>query len=244
MSKKPLRYFSFSTLFSALLLFCSSAFFIGCAPKVAPPPLYKDIDLSLEEIIAISQGNIKIMKAVVDINIEKNDRPYSYVNASLLLKKPNWLHMRIYKFGIMVGNFLIKDNVVYAISGKGSGKFKEFGKELYYSVFWWEDLENALMSTQGTEYIIRAANKEIRVDKSTLLPKSQKIIAGNKQIDILYDKPRKHAVPTVSEQSRADFWYPSVVKIEIGTYKFTVKVEKLFINPPLGENDFKEPGAE
>jgi hypothetical protein len=35
-----------------------------------------------------------------------------------------------------------------------------------------------------------------------------------------------------------------VVKIEIGAYRFTVKIEKLFINPPLGENDFKEPEAE
>lgn len=213
----------------------------GCAPKVAPPLLYKDVDLSLEEVITIAHGDINVLRAVVGINMEKDNRPYSYVDASLLLKKPGWLHMRLYKFGMLVGNFLIKDKVVHVSSGKGSSKFKEFGKELYYSVFWWEDLENALMYKQGNEYVIRVRNKEIRLNKSTLLPESQEITANSKKIYILYDKPQKEVGTT---RSRADFWYPSVVKIEIGAYTFIVKIEKLFINPLLGENDFKEPEAE
>lgn len=228
MSKKLLRYYSFS-IFLILL---------SCAPKVAPPPLYKDMSLSLEEIITIAQGDINILKAIVSINIEKNDRPYSYVDASLLLKKPNWLHMRLYKFGLPAGNFLIKDDVVHAVSGKGGRRLKEFGKELYYSVFWWQNLENALMYKQATDYVIRTKNKKIRLDSSTLLPESQEIITNSKKIYILYDKPKKMVVPT---RSRADFWYPSVLKIEMGEYRFTVKVEKLIINPPLKEYDFKEP---
>ncbi len=221
MLKKLLRYCFFSIFFVLL----------SCAPKVAPPPLYKDVDLSLEEVITIAHGDINVLRAVVGINMEKDNRPYSYVDASLLLKKPGWLHMRLYRFGMLVGNFLIKDKVVHISSGKGSGMFKKFGKELYYSVFWWEDLENALMYKQGNEYVIRVRNKEIRLDKSTLLPESQEITANSKKIYILYDKPQKEA----------DFWYPSVVKIEIGAYTFIVKIEKLFINPSLEENDFKEP---
>ncbi len=227
------------TIASCFLLL--TFYLLGCAPRVAPPSLYKDIDLSLEEVITIAQGDINILKAVVGINIEKDNKPYSYVDASLLLKKPNWLQMRLYRFGLLVGNFLVKDNVVHAVSGKGGDKLKELGKELYSSVFWWEGLEDALMYKQDTEYIIRTKNKEIRLDKSTLLPESQEITANSKKIYILYDRPKKEVDTT---RSRADFWYPSLIKIEIGAYMFTVKVEKLFINPPLEENDFKEPEAE
>ncbi len=168
--------------------------------------------------------------------------------------------MRLYKFGILAGNFLFKDNVVHVSSGKGAGKFKEFGKELYYSIFWWEGLEYAAMYKEAAEYVIKTKNKEIRLDRSTLLPVRQDIMADNKKIHILYEEPRKD-VNTLSQtpgeepqdrpvsmsrgfgtSSRADVWYPSVVRIEIGAYRFTVKVDRLLINPPTGENDFKTPG--
>ncbi|MEF9437978.1 MAG: hypothetical protein L0922_04255 [Candidatus Mariimomonas ferrooxydans] len=247
MSKKPLRYFSFNILFSALLFFCSSALFTGCVTKVAPPPMYRDMSLSLDEVIRIAGRDIKTLKAVTGINIEENNKSYSYVDASLLLKKPAWLSMRIYKFGMLTGSFLVKDNVVHLASGKGINKFKEIGKELYYSIFWWEGLENAMMYEQGTEYVIKTENKEIRLDKSTLIPESQVITINNKKIYILYEEPKNYAVtsvqsPETEHSEQADFWHPSVLKIEIGPYRFTVKVEKLFVNPQLGENEFMAPG--
>lgn len=227
MLKKLLRCFFISCQLLAISYFS----FTGCAPKVAPPPLYRDVDLSLEEIITIAQGDIDILKAVVSINIEKDDVQYSNIDASLLLKKPDWLHMRLYKFGILVGDYLVKDNVVHGVSGKGSDKFREFGKELYYSIFWWGDIENAVMYKQATDYVIRTENKEIRLDSSTLLPERQEVTVNGKKIYILYAEPEKED----------NLWYPSVVKIEIGAYRFTIKVEKLFINPPLEEDDFKKP---
>ncbi len=217
---------------------------MSCAPKVAPPPLYKDLDLSLNEVIKIARRDINVLKAIVSINIEKGNRQYSYVDASILLKKPSWLHMRLYRFGIMVGNFFIKENVVYTISGKGSDKFKDFGRELYYSVFWWEDLKNAMMYKQNKQYVIKAENKEIRLNSSSLQPESQEITTKDKKIYILYDKPEQQVDPTPRDRFRADFWFPSVVKITIDAYRFTVKVDKLIVNPSLGENDFKIPEEE
>ena len=196
------------------------------------------MDLSLEEIITIAKGDINSLKAVVNINIEKDDISYSNVDASLVLKKSNWLHMRLYRFGILIGDFLLKDNVVHTASGKGAHGFREFGRELYYSVFWWEDIEDALMYKEPAAYVIRTKNKEIRINKSTLLPESQEIITNSKKIHILYEQPEKGVVPTLRDRSRANFWYPSVIKIETGVYRVTVKVTKLFINPPLKEEDF------
>ncbi len=252
MSKKLLKYCSFNTIFSYLLIFLSSALFIGCAPKAAPPSLYRGQDLSLEEIISIARGNINSVKTVIGISIYKDNNPHSSVSASLLLKKPGWIHMRLYKFGMPVGNYIVKDKTVHVISGKKRNQLTDFSSELYHSVLWWEDLENARLHTAGSEYIIRTEKKEIRLDRSTLLPVSQEITAGSKNIHVSYEEPRRHAGKSMQsasdgpeedtgEHAADDYWYPSVVKIEMDAYRFTITVEKLFINPPLGENDFKLP---
>ncbi len=218
MLKRRLKYFFFSILLV----------FVGCAPRVAPPPAYKDMDLSLEEVILIVSKDVDALKAIAGINIEKDNEPYSYVKASVLIKRPDWMRIRTYKFGIVVGSFLIKDNVVYASSGKGVSKLKEFGGEFYHSILWWDKMGNGIMYKEGAEYIIKTGNKEIHLNRATLLPVSQEITAGNRNIHIMYDEPEREG----------DFWYPSVMRIEIDAYRFTIKIEKLILNPPLGENDF------
>ena len=226
MSKKLWRFYFFSVLFIVS----------SCAPKVAPPPLYKGMELSLDEVITVAKRDIDVLKAIVSIKTEKNNELYSYVDASLLFKRPNWLHMRMYKFGMPVGNFLLKDDVVQTVSGKGVSQLGAFGKELYYSVFWWEDIENALMYKQAENYIIRTHNREIRLDHATLLPELQEITINDKKIYIFYDEPKK-IVSTV--QSITDLWYPSVLNIEMDTYRLRIRLRKLLINPPLNEGDFK-----
>lgn len=227
MSKKLLKYCSFS-------LFC---LLISCAPKVAPPSLYQDSSLSLDEIISISSSDINSLKAIVGINIEKNNNPYSFINASLILKKPNWLQMRWYKFGLLAGDIFIKDNVVQTVSGKGADTFKTVGSELYSSVLWWEDLGKASMHKEGKEYIIRTKSREIRLDTATLLPKQQEISVKGRKILIRYDKPKQLTSETPQKGSRDNYWYPSEVTIEIGAYRFRVTIDKLFINPHLEEAD-------
>ncbi len=245
LNKKIITSRSGSSRRVASTCFLLFAFYLfGCAPKLLPPPVYKNADLSLEEVITIAQGDINTLKAIADINMEEDNTPYLSVSASILLKKPSWIHIRLYRYGMLTGSFLIKDDVVHSVSGRWNSKLGEFGMELYQSVFWWEGLENALMHKQGTEYVIRTKNKEIRLDKSTLLPKSQKITANSNKISILYDKPKKGAVSALQNKPGADFWYPSVIRIETGAYRLTVKIRRLFINPPLEENDFKAVEAE
>jgi hypothetical protein len=218
MSKKLLKCCSFS-------LFC---LLISCAPKVAPPSLYQDSSLSLDEIISISSS---------DINSLKDNNPYSFINASLILKKPNWLQMRWYKFGLLAGDIFIKDNVVQTVSGKGADTFKTVGSELYSSVLWWEDLGKASMHKEGKEYIIRTKSREIRLDTATLLPKQQEMSVKGRKILIRYDKPKQLTSETPQKGSRDNYWYPSEVTIEIGAYRFKVTIDKLFINPHLEEAD-------
>lgn len=229
MLRRHLRYYSFNPFicYSLLIIYC---LLLGCAPKaVAPPPSYKDIELSLKDIITIAGKDINTLKIILSIEIEKDDNPYSYVDASLLLKKPDLLNMKVYTLGMLTGNFIVKGNEIYALYGKIPSRFKDVGRKLHHIVFWWEGLENAVMSKQGTDYVIREENKEIYIDSATLLPTKQVLKLNDRNITIFYYEPRKGD----------NIWYPSIAKIETGAYRFHLKIEKLIVNPLLEEDDFK-----
>lgn len=204
----------------------------GCAPKVAPPPQYLEQDLSLEEIISKVSSDVEVLKAITDIRVEKNNEPYDFFNASILVKKSGWLHMRIYKFGMLVKDFVIKDNNLYVLSGKGGDNLKRLGNEFYNAIFWWENMNNARMHRRGNEYIVMSENRELKLDSATLLPLKQKITALKTKIGITYDKPRKE---------ENGFWYASEMEITVGDFKFTVKLKRMLKNPDLGEFDFRIP---
>ena len=118
--KKLWIYFSFSII---LIL-------IGCAPKVAPPPMYEEADLSLAEIIeATGKKDIVTLKAITDIKVTVDGRPHSEVSSSAILMKPGMAHIKAYKLGFLIGDIVIKDGEAHVRSGKVSGKVKEFSKE-------------------------------------------------------------------------------------------------------------------
>ncbi len=93
-------------------------------------------------------------------------------------------------------------------------------------------MENAVMHRKGNEYIVRSGDKEIHLDRATLLPLKQEIMSLNTKINITYDKPRK---------GENGFWYSSEMVIYINDFKFSVKLKKLLKNPSLGEFDFRIP---
>jgi hypothetical protein len=223
MSKKLFRYFCFSLLFV----------FIACAPipKTAPPPLYEERKLSLDEVISKAGSDIKILKAITDINIERNNEPYSFFSALLLIKKPGWIHMRMYQLGILVKDFVIIDDSLYVLSGKNDDNLKKLGKELYNAIFWWDGYSRGEMSQDGETYIIKTEDREIHLDKTTLLPLKQEIRTLNKKIQVLYHEPI----------NKEGFWYPALLKIHMDDFKFTVKLKKLIKNPSPGESDFQIP---
>lgn len=234
MFRRPLRYYFFNFL---LLTF----YLLGCAPEVALPPQYRELDLTLEEIIRAVRKDIDTLKVTAGINIEKDDKPHLYIDAVILLKKPDWLNIRLYKFGIPVGEFLVMEDgrvrIADVLSEGGEGKLndklrrnlKELSKRLYQSFFWWEGLsccrEDTVMSRNEEEYIIKAEDREIHLDKATLLPRRQELINNDKKISILYEESRREG----------DFWYASLMKIESGNYRVSLRIERLTVNPPLEE---------
>lgn len=221
-----MKYFYFSLLFFV---------FAACVPKpeVKAPRLYKE-DLSLDEIVTRASKDIDALKAITDIQIEKNNEPYDFISASILVKKPGWVHMRIYKFGMLVKDIVIKEDMVHVLTGKNSPKLKQLAREFYNGIFWWDDLAGGFMRVNGEKYIIRTGNKEIQLDRETLLPLQQNIKAMEQNIYLAYDNPMESA----------GYWYPSRIKIHVGDFTFSVQLKKVIRNPVLGEFDFQTPDDE
>ena len=216
-----MKFFSFSILF----------IFIACAPKpkLLPPPLYEDIELSLEEIILKAGSGLDSMKAISDITVEKNDKHFSTFSASSLIKKPDWVHMRVYQLGMLVKDFVIKDNQLYILSGKKDPNLKNLGKEMHNAIFWWEDIKNGSITIKNDKYIIRSLHKDLRLDRDTLLPLTQTIASDQGLILMKYEEPKE----------TDGYWYNSIIGINLNEFKITVKLKKLIKNPALGEDDFR-----
>ncbi|UCH80915.1 MAG: hypothetical protein JSW20_14440 [Nitrospiraceae bacterium] len=221
MLKKLLKYFSFSLLF----------FFIACAPKpkLLPPPLYEEAELSLEDIISKASSDVYSLKAISTIRIEKNDEHYTTFSASSIIKKPDWVHMRVYQLGMLVRDFVIKDNTLYVLSGKQDLNLKDLGKEMHNAVFWWEGLQDSTLTVRKEEYIISAFNKKLYLDRDTLLPDKQIINSEQGLIVIKYEEPKE----------TDGYWYNSIITINLNSFTFRVKLKKLIKNPAPGEADFR-----
>ena len=224
MLKKLLKYFSFSILF----------IFIACAPKpkLLPPPLYKDTALSLEEIILKAGSSLDSLKAISNITVEKNDKHFSTFNASSLIKKPDWVHMRVYQLGLLVRDFVIRDNILYVLSGKRDLNLKSFGREMHNAIFWWDDIQDGSMTVMNDTYLIRTFYKELHLDRDTLLPLKQIISSEQGLIVMTFEEPKE----------TDGYWYNSIIEIYLNEFKFSVKLKKLIKNPSLGEADFKVEG--
>ncbi len=217
------------------LFFISSLLVItACAPKpvLTPPMVYEETVLSLDEIIEKVRGDIKAFKAITDIEISKNNRHYDSISASVLVKMPDWVHVRMYKLGMLVKDFVVMGDSLYLLSGKDDPNLKKFGREFHNAIFWWENIQEGVLYSSGSEYIIRERNKEVHIDKATLLPLKQKITTFENEIEITYEKP-------IEEQD--GYWHPSVINIQTGDFSFTVNLKKLLRNPTLGEFDFRIP---
>ncbi len=222
MLKKLLKYFSFSLLL----------LFIACAPKPKLlPPLYEDTELSLEEIMVKAGSGLDSLKAISHITVIKNDKQVSAISASTLIKKPDWVHMRVYQLGMLVRDFVIKDDTLYMRSGKKDLNLGNLGTEMRNAIFWWEDIQDGSLTLRNDLYIISTDRKELHLDRDTLLPHIQIIKSAKGLILMKYREPK----------DTDGYWYKSIIDIYFNDLTFHVKLKKVIKNPALGEADFKIP---
>ncbi|MBI5739170.1 MAG: hypothetical protein HZA16_00485 [Nitrospirae bacterium] len=246
MSKRPLRYYFIRVkgpgsgvkgeitnpcrLIAAVCLLLTAYCFTACAPKVIspPPPRYEE-ELSLDDIVTRAGKDIQVLKAVADIRIEKNGELIEQVNASVLLQRPDRVHMKIYKFGMLTGDFVMRDGELHGLEGWTDTKLGRLAGEIFHAVFWWDNLEGASMYSTKDAYIITTLNQVIHLDKATLLPVMQDINSSGHTVHVTYSGPRNYE----------GFWYPSNLTVSTDNFGFGVKIERLIKNPPLSEADFR-----
>jgi len=221
-----------SFLFISYSFLLTFYFFIGCAPKVITPvpPQYREA-FSLDEIVSKAGDDIQVLKAIADVRIEKNSELYDQINASVIVKRPDSAHMRMYKFGMLVSDIIMKDGSLHVLTGKSDKKTGALINEFFHAVFWWDGLERGTLYRDGDAYIIKTINKEIHLDRATLLPLNQEAYLLDKIIRITYAEPHDYD----------GFWYPSKMEITVDDLRFNVRIDKLIKNPPLGEFDLKVP---
>jgi outer membrane lipoprotein-sorting protein len=220
MLKKLLKYFSFSVV----------VLIVACAPKVAPPPaVYQQQDISLQEILDRAGADIEVMKAIAEVKIEKSGEDYNFVKTSVLIKKPDWIHMRLYQLGMLVKDFVIKGDTLHVLTGKRDENLKKLGQELHYAIFWWDHFADGYIYTGQKEYLITREGQTIYLDKKTLLPVRQELYAHGTRVFIEYSKPVEYE----------GYWYPSFIEMYAGEFKFIVNLKKIIKNPALQEFDFR-----
>jgi len=219
--KRPSRYYFFSI---CLIL-------LSCAPREIPPPRYEGAELTLEELISKARDGTKSIKAIVEINVTKDNLPYHHSIASIIIKEGGIAHMRLYNLGMLTGDLIVKEGEVYVLQGRISKRLKPFIKEFYDTVFWWDGLRGGYMHKDNDVYIIRTDKRILHVDSATLLPIKQQLMVNDEVFYMIYDVPRREG----------DFWYPSYMEIKINEYRLSVRVKRLLINPKLSDSEFREP---
>jgi hypothetical protein len=194
-----------------------------------PPPQYSGVELTLEELISKARDGIKSVKAIVEIYVTKDNNPYHHNRASIIIKEGGSAHMKLYNFGMLTGDVIVKRREVYVLQGRINTRLKTFIRELYETVFWWEGVKGGVMNKKGNMYIIKTAKRELHIDSRTLLPVRQDLRINGDIFQIAYDMPVKNG----------DWWYPSSIEISVDRYRLSIKIERLFINPRLSDDVFK-----
>jgi len=218
--KKQLVYFFLSSFF--ILFFAA-----GCAVKTAAPPIYKGMELSKDEIIRIQKEQVQSLKVKVDIEMEKGKADYS-VRGLLLVKQPRQLHLKLYNFGMLVFDMAMNEQNVAISTGGASQIYQNLSLQLFYSIMWWEALDNAQMEKRRGDYIFTTADRELQLDGDTLIPVKQRIAIMNNLLYITYEEP------VLTD----NYGYPSKIVVDTGVEKFTITIKTLMLNPPLEEKDF------
>lgn len=187
--------------------------------------------MGLQEIVETAGNGIESIKVIADIRITRNSELYDVLSASIVVKGPGMMHMRIYKLGILVRDIVVRDEQLYVLSGKNDVRLGQFAGQLYRAIFWWEGLSDASMTRDRYRYVIRAENRELQVSRETLLPLLQEIRVQDRVIALMYNSPLEYD----------GFWYPSDITVNAEDFLFTVRVKKLIRNPVLAAADFLIP---
>ena len=176
-------------------------------------PLFEE--RSLDEVIAGRSG-ISQIDTAFSVIFEKAD---SEIRGDGVLKLFNNgdLEMRIYSLGFLAMELTSRDGVVKSNPLLDSTKKTILTQGLRDCLFWW-DIKDFTVEDEGGNYLLRNSEREILIDKKSILPRKQLIYFSNgKVLTVYYDNPAREE----------GILYQSRMRIELSRYAVTLVVRKI-----------------
>jgi len=185
------------------------------------------MDLTPGEVLSEAGRWVNAVKAVVIIDVEREGKRFYHSRASVLIKRPRMVHMRLYNLGMLMVDMVVKGDNIHLLHGRINEELRPFIGELYYAVFWWDGIRGGEMVTEDGMYVIKGREREVYIDRNTLLPIRQSLRIEGRSFYIIYRRPKRVG----------DFWYPSFMEMRTDGYKFLVVVKLLKPNPLLNGDE-------
>jgi len=170
---------------------------------------------SLDEVIA-EKRVISHIDATFSVIFEKADSEIRGDGAVNIFNNGN-LELRVYSLGFLAMELTSRNGVVKSNPLLDSTKKTILTQGLRDCLFWW-DIRDFTLEEEDGYYHLRNTEREILIDKKSMLPKKQQIyFSGGKVLTVYYDNP-------VREKG---ILYQSRMKIELSKYSMTLTVENI-----------------
>src|SRR3990172_769076 len=200
---------------NSLKLFCLSVllFLASCAPGAMEQPLREE--RSLDKIIAGRSG-ISQIDTTFSVTFEKADSEIRGDGALHIFSNGD-LELKVYSLGFLAMELTSRNGVVKSNPKLDSTKKAILTQGLRDSLFWW-DLKDFTVQDENGHYLLRNTEREITVDKKSILPTKQQIyFAKGKVLTVYYDNPAR--VNSILYQSK--------MKMELSKYSVTLTVKNI-----------------
>ncbi len=202
-------------LMNALRLFWVSLLvtMAACAPARVVAPSLEGRDL--REYLSARNG-ISEIETQFSILFERNDSDMRG-DAALTISKNGDMSLRVYSLGFLAMEVSSKDGVTKSRPHLDKGRTDLLTRGLRDCLFWW-DVGDYTITDEGARYVVRNAEREIWLNKKTLLPERQRIwLDDDKELTVSYSDP----------EERNGVWYQSKIRIELMKYSVTLRVKEM-----------------
>jgi hypothetical protein len=176
-------------------------------------PLFEE--RSLDEVMAEKSG-ISHIVATFSVIFERTDSEIRGDGALNVCNNGN-LELRVYSLGFLAMELTSRNGVVKSNPRLDSTKKTILTQGLRDCLFWW-DIKDFTVEDEGGYYYLRNTEREILINKKSMLPDKQQISFPNgKILTVYYDNP-------VREK---DILYQSRMRIELSRYSVTLTVKNI-----------------
>ncbi|HMK43958.1 MAG TPA: hypothetical protein VK445_07450 [Dissulfurispiraceae bacterium] len=212
----------FSAALFPLLLVLLCLLLSSCAvKKEVVIPQHEGADL--EKVLA-DLRQVQVLNAALSVDYEKGDTIMSG-DAALTLSSDE-LSLRIYYLGFLAGEIKEDKGEVKSKPKLDKTRSAMLVNGLRNGFFWW-NIKGYTITEDEQQYVVRNSDREILVDKKSMLPTQQIIrMQGGDELVITYDMPAR--IEEADRMPGSPSWmhfYQSQMKIELKRYLVTVSVK-------------------